>query len=234
VEAEASSQRQRWRDRAASLEAAAVSGVLFAVLFVASISLMRAGLPDLGMTRQQIAEQYLDGNAQQLVLLGFSLAPFAAIAFLWFVAVLRRRMPPQDQFVSTVFVTAGAVFIALFLVAAALVGGPYYLLRDAAGADLDPQTLIALESVAYGLVFVVGVRVQVLIVLSATAAARAHHALPRWLILCGYAVALLQTVNLALFEPLVFTFPAWVAAVSLTLLRGRTQSAAPVPSTGGP
>jgi uncharacterized membrane protein len=209
---------QRWRDRAVSLEAVAATGVLFAVLFVASVGLMRAGLPDVSMTSEQIRQQYLDPDARRLVLVGYSLAPFSMIMFLWFVGVMRRRIPPTDRFIATVFTLASAVFVALFLVAASLVGGPFYLQPDDAELLFEPSTLLGLQSAAYGLVFVIGVRVQVLIVLTATAASRTHGALPRWLLVVGYIVAVIQTLNLALFEPLVFTFPAWVVAVSVTLL----------------
>jgi uncharacterized membrane protein len=211
-----------WRARAVSLEAAAVTGILFAVLFIASVSLMRAGLPDVGMTRAEIARQYADDDARRVVLLGYSLAPFAMVMFLWFVGVMRRRLPPSEQFVATVFTLASAVFAALFLVAASLVGGPFYLQPDGTQLQFDASTLMGMQSAAYGLVFVIGVRVQVLIVLTATAAGRTYGTLPRWLVLFGYFVAVVQTLNLALFEPLVFTFPLWVVAVSATiLLRGR-------------
>jgi uncharacterized membrane protein len=209
---------QRWRERAVSLEAVAATGVLFAVLFVASVGLMRAGLPDVGMSSEEIRQRYLDPESRRLVLIGYSLAPFSMIMFLWFVGVMRRRLPPNDQFIATVFTLASAVFVALFLVAASLVGGPFYLQAEDPELAFEPSTLLGLQSAAYGLVFVIGVRVQVLIVLTATAAGRTHGSLPRWLVVVGYAVALLQTLNLALFEPLVFTFPAWVVAVSITLL----------------
>ncbi len=221
--AQAASRAQRWRERSVSLEAVAVTGVLFAVLFVASVSLMRAGLPEVGLARDELQRQYQDRDARRLVLIGYSLAPFAAACFLWFIGVMRRRIPGEDRFVATVFVAGGTTFVALFLVAASLVGGPYYLLAEEAGTALDASTLMGLQSAAYGLVFVIGVRVQVLVILTATSAGRQHGALPRWLVIAGYVVALVQTLNLALFEPLIFTFPAWVVAVSLTLLvRGRS------------
>jgi hypothetical protein len=223
MEAETGQRWRRWREQAVSVEAVAVTGILFAVLFVASVSLMRAGLPTIDMTRAQIAAQYEDAESRRPVLVGYALAPFAAIMFLWFVGVLRRRFPPTEQFIATVFTLASAVFVSLFLVAASLVGGPFYLQPE---GDLlfDPAALMGLQTSAYGLVFVIGVRVQVLIVLTATAAARTYGALPRWLIYAGYAVALIQTLNLALFEPLVLVFPAWVIAVSLALLvRGRER-----------
>lgn len=207
-----------WRERAVSLEAVAVTGVLFAVLFVASVTLMQAGLPDLGMSLAEFEDTYNDPNARRLVMIGYALAPFAAVTFLWFVGVVRRRIPPEDQFVATVFVLSSAVFVALFLVAASLVGGPFYLQPRGEDFVIDASTLMAMQTAAYGLVFVIGIRVQVLIVLTATAAGRIHHTIPRWLIITGYTVAVVQTVNVSFFQPLVLTFPLWVVAVSLTML----------------
>lgn len=211
-----------WRRSLVSLEAAAVTGMAFAVLFVASVVLMRSGLPDWDAPRDEIQAVLEDGDAQWAVVAGFSLVPFAAIAFLWFVAVLRRRIPAQDRFVSTVFVSAGTVFVTLYLVAASLLGGPAYVQLALGTAPLDANLLLGLQSVAYGLMFVIGTRIQVLVVLSATAMGRFFGVLPRWLVYFGYLVAVIQVVNVALFDLMVFTFPVWVLAVSAVLLvKGR-------------
>jgi len=207
-----------WRQRLVSLEAAAATGIGFAVLFVASVVLMRVGLPDWDASEAEIESALQDQDAQRTVLLGYSLSPFAAIAFLWFVAVLRRRIPAQDRFVSTVFVSGGSVFVTLYLVAASLLGAPAYVQLAQGTAPLDDAFLLGLQSVAYGLMFVIGTRIQVLVVLSATAMGRYFGVFPRWLVVLGYLVALIQVVNVALFDLMVFAFPVWVVAVSVVLL----------------
>jgi len=202
-------------------------GLLFAVLFVASVGLMRAGLPDIGMTPAEVRAEFNDPHNRRQILIGYSMAPFAAVAFLWFVGVVRRRAPAEDQFVATVFTLASAVFVSLFLVAASLVGGPVYLQPADQPFHVDTATLGAMATAAYGLLFVIGVRIQVLVVLTATAVGRIHHALPKPVIYFGYLVAVVQTLNISFFQPLVLAFPTWVAVVSLALLRRRREADAP-------
>jgi hypothetical protein len=50
--------------------------------------------------------------------------PFAGIAFLWFMGVLRDRLgAKEDRFLATVFLGSGLLFLAMLFVAAAFLGG---------------------------------------------------------------------------------------------------------------
>jgi hypothetical protein len=53
-----------------------------------------------------------------------TLIPFAGIAFLWFIGVVRDRLGRfEDQFFSTVFFGSGLLFLAMMFVSAAIAGG---------------------------------------------------------------------------------------------------------------
>ena len=53
-----------------------------------------------------------------------SLLPFAGIAFLWFIAVVRDRLGElEDRFFATAFLGSGLLFIAMVFNAAAVAGG---------------------------------------------------------------------------------------------------------------
>lgn len=217
-----------WRRRAASVEAAAVTGVLFAVLYAASLWLIQSALPEWDATAGRVAAQIARSDARTAMTAGYALAPFAAIAFVWFVAVIRRRIPSEDRFVSTVFVAGSTVFVVVYLIAISVLAAPFSVEATQDINFLEPETLVVLRSIAYGLLFVVGTRIQALIILSATAVGRQYRVWPRWLIFFGYAVSLFHIVNLTLFEPLALTFPVWVIALSITLVvrRGSVPSAA--------
>lgn len=226
-----SSGSRTWRRRAVSVEAAAFAGVAFVVLYALSLLLIGDALPGWSESSGELAASLEDSGARSSLLFGYALTPFAAIAFLWFVAVIHRRIPPADRFITVVFISGSTLFVALFLVATSVVAAPYYM-EEAEGVEiLDPETLRALQSVAWTLMFVVATRIQVLVVLAATAAGRQHGVFPRWLVLFGYLIAVVQILNLTLFEPLIFTFPLWVLAVSLTLAIRR--DALPVQAAGG-
>ena len=56
---------------------------------------------------------------------GFALniIPFAGIAFLWFIGVLRDHLGQlEDQFFATVFLGSGLLFLAMFFASAAMIG----------------------------------------------------------------------------------------------------------------
>ena len=71
-----------------SPRAIAISGVVFAILFVISLVLIRLAVPaDLNDPGAWLADPIL----RKWVHIAINLVPFTGIAFLWFMAVLRDR-----------------------------------------------------------------------------------------------------------------------------------------------
>src|SRR5689334_900073 len=101
--------------------AAALAGIAFAVLFAVALALVRTAIP----TDPGEAEQWLsDGSRRDTVLLGLGFVPFAGIAFLWFVGVVRDRIgEAEDRFFATVFLGSGLLFVGMLFVASAVAGG---------------------------------------------------------------------------------------------------------------
>ena len=55
--------------------------------------------------------------------LALNLVPFAGIAFLWFIGVLRDRLgKAEDRFFATVFFGSGLLYLGMLFSAAALIG----------------------------------------------------------------------------------------------------------------
>src|SRR6266513_3502557 len=81
--------------------AAAVAGIIFAVLITTSLVLIRLAIPEeLSGTN---TATWLQGNTTTISL-ALTLVPFAGIAFLWFIGVVRSRLGDlEDQLFSTVF-----------------------------------------------------------------------------------------------------------------------------------
>jgi len=58
-----------------------------------------------------------------VITLSLHLVPFAGLAFLWFIGVLRNRMgASEDQFFGTVFLGSGLLFVASLFAATAVAG----------------------------------------------------------------------------------------------------------------
>ncbi len=104
----------------ASPRAAALAGVLFAVLFAASLALLRSALPD-NLTGD---DDWLQNGGASRISIGLGLLPFAGIAFLWFLGVVRDRFKDtEDQLFSSVFMGSGLLFLAMLFVSGAIAGG---------------------------------------------------------------------------------------------------------------
>ena len=82
------------RARLKTPRAAAVAGVLFSVLLITGLLLLRLSVPADPLE----AGAWLKINANT-VALALNLVPFAGIAFLWFIGVLRDRLGElEDRF----------------------------------------------------------------------------------------------------------------------------------------
>ena len=98
--------------------AAAVAGILFSVLLFVIFGLVRISLPGDPFEPGAWLE-----NSLLYVTLAMHLVPFAGVAFLWFMGVLRDRLGErEDQFFSTVFLGSGLLLLAMLFSAAAVVG----------------------------------------------------------------------------------------------------------------
>ncbi|HYN49721.1 MAG TPA: hypothetical protein VES62_02250, partial [Thermoleophilaceae bacterium] len=75
--------------------------------------------PDGGSSASEIEDFYLHQHGGRLALVGLYLVPFAGIAFLWFIAVIRSLIGDrEDRFFATVFLGSGLLFVAMLFVAA--------------------------------------------------------------------------------------------------------------------
>ena len=100
-------------------KAAAIAGMLFSLLLIAVFSLLRISVP----ADPQEPGSWLRTNSNTIAL-ALNLVPFAGIAFLWFIGVLRDRLGAlEDRFFATVFLGSGLLFLSMLFTAAAAVGG---------------------------------------------------------------------------------------------------------------
>ncbi len=86
--------------------AAAVAGLLFSLLLISAFWLLRSSVP---ADPQEPGEWLRTGSSR--VAVAINLIPFAGVAFLWFVGVLRDRLGPmEDRFFATIFLAAPCCF----------------------------------------------------------------------------------------------------------------------------
>ena len=101
--------------------AAAVAGIIFSVLMATALVLLRISVP----ARPGGTGAWLtDSGKRAAVAVALNFIPFAGIAFLWFIGVVRDRVGErEDRFFASVFLGSGLLFVAMLFVAAAVSGG---------------------------------------------------------------------------------------------------------------
>jgi hypothetical protein len=194
--------------------AAAIAGILFALLYGASLVLIRMAVPaDLAAESAWLAT-----NSGQ-VTLALNLAPFAGIAFLWFIGVIRDRLGNQeDRFIGSVLLGSGLLFLALTFSSAAVTAGlvASHALQaeamDASGAYTFGRVVV------YAFMNTYAVRMAGVFMISfATLSLRTGVMRRAWAIVTyALALVLLLSIDYTLWVTLVF--PAWVLAVSAVFL----------------
>jgi hypothetical protein len=205
--------------------AAALAGILFTVLFTSSVVLIRLSIP----ADPTDAGTWLKERAGT-VSLALSLLPFAGIAFLWFIGVVRDRLGHlEDQLFSTVFFGSGLLFLAMTFVSAALAGGVLatYALESNKLVDSGMYTLI--RTVMYRITSVYAIRMAGVFMISLATIWVRTRLMPRWLAFLTYALALGLLLSISSSPWVTLIFPAWVFVVSayilLTNLRGSSAEA---------
>ncbi|WP_407939388.1 hypothetical protein [Mycolicibacterium septicum] len=205
---------QQHLHRLSTPRAAALAGVLFAVLFGVALVLIRTALPE----GAEPGSQWVDGATTRLRVASV-LMPFAGIAFLWFIGVVRDGFGRyEDRFFSSVFLGSGILFLAMMFVSSAVGAG---LIASRAGiTDATAYSHVATfgQMVLMALSKTYGVRMAAVFMMSLATIWLKTGLMPRPLVYTTYlvAVALLIAGNVSMW--IVLAFPLWVFAVSLLIL----------------
>jgi hypothetical protein len=185
--------------------AAALAGVLFALLFGTALVLIRIALPE----GAEPGTQWVDAEGHH-IRLAATLMPFAGIAFLWFIGVVRDGFGGfEDKFFSSVFIGSGLLFLAMIFTSSAV--GVALTHSSGEAAEFGRILLLTL-STTYAL------RMAAVFMISLATIWLKTGLMPKWLSVVTYlvAVGLLLAGDLTMW--LVLAFPVWVLVVSALLL----------------
>jgi hypothetical protein len=210
--------------------AAAVAGIIFSVFLTAALVLLRVSVP----AHPAVPGLWLtDSHRRAEVAIALNLVPFAGIAFLWFIGVLRDRIGErEDRFFATVFLGSGLVFVAMIFVAAAIAGG---LISAVSSSPPGAGTLALGRIVTTTLVNVYAMRMAAVFTLTTVTIARRTEIVSRWLTVAGFVSALVLLIGIG-FSPWVeLLFPAWILALSIDILAAglRPSARAVAPANQG-
>jgi hypothetical protein len=196
--------------------AAAAAGIAFALLTATSLILLRLSTP----ADPASASQWLsDADRRKAVSVALNLVPFAGIAFLWLIGVLRDRIGGrEDRFFATVFLGSGLLFVGMFFSAAALAGG----LLGAAAAHRSgtpgSDTLALGRGATSILLNVYSMRMAAVFTITTVTIARRTEIISRWLWGAGLVTAVVLLVGVSFSGWLELLFPAWILALSIDII----------------
>jgi hypothetical protein len=188
--------------------AAGVAGIAFALLYSASVILLRGSLVDPNLAQ-----------SARLGIVGLYLAPFAGIAFLWFIAVIRARIGDQeDRFFATVFLGSGLLFVAMLFVGSAAVGSLVTGTKFQGLPPPLPESVLYTRALSYAILLVYASKVSGVFIMTASTIMLRLKTLPRLVALAGYLIALFSIFSVTYIGFTVFLFPIWAAVVSVFIL----------------
>jgi hypothetical protein len=206
----------RTRARLKTPRAAAIAGIVFSVLLIAILWLLRRSAPaDPLDTGAWIATE---SNA---VVVALNLVPFAGIAFLWFIGVLRDRLGEQeDRFFATVFFGSSLLFLAMLFAAAAIAGAVMLLAANAS----EPERLInsPIFHFARATVYIIAnayaIKMACVFMVSTSTVVIRTGIAPRWIAILGFLLACILLVGSYYLSWSIAVFPVWVFLLSIYIL----------------
>lgn len=194
-------------------KAAAFAGIGFAVLQLTSYYLMQSSLP-----AEALSEQELGKYAKNMTL-ALGLLPFAGIAFLWFLGVLRDRLGHmEDQFFSTLFFGSGLLYLAMTFVSAAIAGGLLTVYTVDPSLLFNGAVLTFGRAVIYKFNNIYAIRMAGMFMFVLGTIWVRTGLMPRWLAMLTYLTALTLIVGVAFWPWSTLFFPAWVFLISVYIL----------------
>jgi hypothetical protein len=211
--------------------AAAVAGIVFSVLLISTLALLNLSVPADTAT----AGAWLNEPGRRTaIVVALNLVPFAGIAFLWFIGVVRDRIGQrEDRFFASVFLGSGLLFVGMLFVAAAVAGGLIAAAGLRSAAAPGPDTLVVGRKITSALLHVYAMRMAAVFTISTANITLRTGVVPRWIAMLGFAVALVLLVSLGLSPWVELLFPAWILLLSVEILRA-SLGASPDPAGTGP
>jgi hypothetical protein len=194
--------------------AAAIAGILFALFYGVGLVLIRLSIPaDIAAD-----SSWVETNSSAISL-GLNLVPFAGIAFLWFIGVIRDRLDVlEDRLFATVFLGSGLLFLALTFVGTALAGGLLSSYMVAPTALVESGVFTYIRAVVYQILNVNAIRMAGVFMISLGTIWLRTGLMHRSWALLTYALALVLLLSISYSLWVTLIFPGWVLAVSVWIL----------------
>jgi hypothetical protein len=198
--------------------AAAIAGILFSVLLIISEVLVWSSIPaNVGRPEIDIISH------SKTISLALNLLPFAGIAFLWFIAVIRNRLGElEDRFFATVFLGSGLLYVAMIFTSAALAGSLIRVLSNTPDVLSQTLTYTLGRAQVYQTMNVYGIKMAGVFMFSTSTILLRTAIVSRWIAFLGYGLGVMLLLSIGIIVWVSLVFPVWTLVLSVAILLDRS------------
>lgn len=202
------------RTRLRTPRAAAIAGIVFSVLLITILVLIWISVPaDPGHAGEWLTDGWKTVN------FALNLLPFAGIAFLWFIGVIRDRLGSnEDRFFATVFLGSGLLFLAMLFSSGAVASGIISLFGVTPGMLIESGVYAFGRVVVYQIMNVYTMKMAGVFMISTCTLSLRTGIIPRWMAFLGLGLALFLLLSLGFFSWAQLVFPLWILLISVYIL----------------
>jgi hypothetical protein len=194
--------------------AAAVAGILFALLFGATLILIRVKMPEGVGDSAEWLDSQKDGISTAAKLM-----PFAGITFLWFIGVVRDNLGRyEDRFFASVLLGSGLLFLAMMFVSTAVAAALVATNTGVTDASAHVAVIWFGKMIVVSAAKTYAIRMAAVFMISLATIWLKTGLMPRWLVAVSYLVALGLLIAGDVSMWLTLAFPVWVLVVSALIL----------------
>lgn len=196
-------------------KAAAIAGIVFSLLLLSILWLLRTSIP-----ADPLEPGAWLATDTRAVTVALNLVPFAGVAFLWFIGVLRDRLAQlEDRFFATVFFGSGLLFLAMLFAAAAVIGAIVLVASVSTPQELmNSATFRFARAASYIIANVYAIKMAAVFMISTSTVVIRTGIAPRWIAYLGFLLALLLLMGSFFVSWSFAVLPFWVFLISVYIL----------------
>lgn len=207
----------------------AVAGIVFSLLMIIGLAIIHLALPDVQETTDMP-----NAGFERALPFALHIVPFAGIAFLWLLGVLRSRLgSTEDYFFPTVFLASGLLFVAS-LFAAGAVAEAVLLNRAESAHQVSSDVYYFAREASSSFLNVFAIKMAGVFTISTSITTLRTGFLPRWIAFLGFACALTLLLVISDWPWIAMLFPAWTMVLSVYILVVRPISDTATFAAGSP
>jgi hypothetical protein len=202
---------------------AAIAGIIFSLLTITYQGIIWNSIP---INPLESPSQVI--HHAKILSLATNLIPFAGIAFLWFMGVIRDRLGSlEDRLFATTFLGSGLLYVAMLFVSGALATGLLQALESRSDTMPYSDAYAVARTEIYQLTMTYATKMAGAFMITTSTISRRTRIVAPGLVVIGFILALLLLLSAGAIKWSPMIFPVWVLLISgwilVDSLRGAPQ-----------